>query len=537
MKIVQTFWIDEGINPMTSSFGWCSPKFHLMSWTLSCLQLQKFYGDVELITDSKGRDLLINVLKLPYKNVRVELDRLSFDPNLWVLKKIYSYTLHTEPFLNIDGDVFIFNEFPIDLFHGNLIAQNIENGFWYYKDLVELVNSDFKVIPSIVRNEHNNLMSDGTNTGIVGGLDLDFFLKYFFTVKNFVTYNEEAIQELPPYIMDKFNIFLEQFIFHSLAKENNKDIKYLLEPVNDPSFDGFANFHYLPNDISFIHLLGDFKKNPWVCDQLSKRLFLEYPSYYSRIESFFSEDIEFQTVDFSEIFNKNLRDVISRLKIRNVNNKVNEKYFRTLETLKRFNISFDVGMMDNKNDVLDLLNSSKKIIRRNDFSHLIDDIFSFEEERDKIVKSLLNSSSYLNDNFRSFQYTNLIFFHNDWKKKSFFKLTSLAFWIESNWDWAYNPFLINFKSVDKISINLKVESKYYVTLILFDYTNFDLMEYLLNPIETFLLSIASNEQWISTDVIFEQGKLFFEKLDNEIVERMLEDSIRFFAYSGVIKFK
>ena len=89
-----------------------------MSWALSCLQLNKFYNNVELITDSRGKELLIDKLKLPYKNVRIELDNLNFDcsPQLWVTNKIYSYTLHNEPFLNVDGDVYIFQPFPDDLF-------------------------------------------------------------------------------------------------------------------------------------------------------------------------------------------------------------------------------------------------------------------------------------------------------------------------------------------------------------------------------------------------------------------------------------
>lgn len=89
MNIVHTFWIDKGKDPLKDSFGWCSARYHLMSWALSCLQLHQFYEDLELITDRKGKELLIDQLKLPYKKVRVELDDLDLVqiPGLWVMKK------------------------------------------------------------------------------------------------------------------------------------------------------------------------------------------------------------------------------------------------------------------------------------------------------------------------------------------------------------------------------------------------------------------------------------------------------------------
>lgn len=537
MKIVQTFWIDNEENPLSSSFGWCSPKFHLMSWALSCLQLNKFYGDIELITNSKGKEILIDVLNLPYKRVRIELDEVNFNSKLWVLKKIYSYTLHNEPFLNIDGDVYIFKELPPVLLSGELISQNIEEGFWYYNELLNLVNSDFDFVPSFLRYEQNNSKKNGANAGVLGGLNNEFFFNFYSIVNEFVIRNENAISILDPNMIGRFNIFLEQFFFYSLANKNNIEVKYLLKPVDDPGFDGYANFHYLPNDIKFIHLLGDFKKNTWVCDQLSKRLFLNFPSFHSKIESIFLEDFDFKSNSRGKIYDFYLSKIIYNLKPEPFENKLYEDFFRTLKILELYKVLPDNISSLNEETIFHLVESSKKIIKIDNFSHLIDDVFNFEVDKQKIINLLINSEQIFLDNFKSFHTSNFTFSNNDWRTNSYFKLTSLAFWIESKWDWAHNSFSSNIYNIDKILKNFNQEPEYFVTILLLDSVNFNLIEYLLNPIEVFLLSSCYANRWISTNLVFEHAKCFFQNLESDVIDSTLEDSLRFLSYSGIIQFK
>src|ERR1700749_4013895 len=105
MKIVQSFWSAPYLFSKKESpgsrfnGGWPEKRFNYFSWALSCLQLSKFYTDVELITDSRGKDLLIDKMALPYTTVKVRLDELDrYDPGLWALGKILSYAQNDEPF-------------------------------------------------------------------------------------------------------------------------------------------------------------------------------------------------------------------------------------------------------------------------------------------------------------------------------------------------------------------------------------------------------------------------------------------------------
>jgi len=127
MRIVQSAWACNQSNLLTSNSGWLSPEYNLMSWTLSCLQLKQFYPEVVLYCDHAYAEMLIDNLQLPYTDVICNLDGLNkYHPQLWALPKIYTYSQQENPFLHVDGDVFIWREFSDYLLKGDLIAQNIE---------------------------------------------------------------------------------------------------------------------------------------------------------------------------------------------------------------------------------------------------------------------------------------------------------------------------------------------------------------------------------------------------------------------------
>ena len=112
MKIVQSFWSGNK-DCLKEGYGWLNPIYHYASWILSCNQLRKYYDDVILITDRAGYDVLINKLHLPYTDVIVCLDELlsKYNSNLWALAKIKAYSILDEPFIHVDGDVFVWDRF------------------------------------------------------------------------------------------------------------------------------------------------------------------------------------------------------------------------------------------------------------------------------------------------------------------------------------------------------------------------------------------------------------------------------------------
>ena len=95
MKIVQSFWTKpflsggKGMAGTRLNGGWPEKKFNYFSWALSCLQLRKYYDNVQLVTDDLGKELLIEKMQLPYSSVTTDLNQLDkYNANLWALGKI-----------------------------------------------------------------------------------------------------------------------------------------------------------------------------------------------------------------------------------------------------------------------------------------------------------------------------------------------------------------------------------------------------------------------------------------------------------------
>lgn len=104
MRIVQTFWSSYG-NPTGYSYGWIKPEYNLMSWALSCLCLKKYYNKVELYTDSRGYEILIEKMGLPYSSAHIVFDDFECLPYHWAFSKIKTYSLQKEHFLHVDAHI------------------------------------------------------------------------------------------------------------------------------------------------------------------------------------------------------------------------------------------------------------------------------------------------------------------------------------------------------------------------------------------------------------------------------------------------
>jgi hypothetical protein len=533
MKFVQTFWIDAGKNGLEAPFGWCSAKYHLMSWALSCLQLNKFHSNVELITDTKGKELLIDQLKLPYKNVRIELDNLDFDadPRLWVMKKMYSYTLHDEPFLNVDGDVYIFKSFPKTLLSGDLIAQNIEQDYDYYKELVNLVDNNFEYIPSVMKTL--NISSEpikGCNAGILGGNNFQFFSGYYDLVQRLVTENKNEINKLTATQMVNFNAIVEQYIFYCLSNDREIKVNYLFDTVYDPAFEGFANFHYLPNNTPFIHALGDYKKNGWVCDQLANRLRIDYPEYYDRIMKLFED----QANSSSAVDSIGLGSKYSNFTRMFLEKSDEEKFYRTKQIIASICDQEQLELDPRKLTIVQSLAYLKQNMSNSNLIALLTDVFEFEKEKFRIIQSLPSDDLIWENGVEAIDRANHVFQSENYLENMELRLSPFCMTVESEWDWACNLTLFTRVKMNNIQNNFHQLPHYYQTLLLLDRHHGEVIEYLLGPIEAYLVSLLSRDANTSYAEVAVQVMEFFQNIEATQVPVLLEEAIRFLSFSGVI---
>ena len=285
MTVVQTFWTGKSQSPENESFGWLRPEYHHMSWALSVNLLRRQHKDVVLYTDRKGEELLVKKLNLPYTDVKVVLDELnSYDPDLWALSKIQTYSLQEEPFIHVDGDVFVWAPLPEALFESKLVAQNLENGGQGYLDILKGLKSHLKYFPKAVRRNADAEVYT-YNAGIFGGSDLEFYERYAREAFAFVKQNRSVIDKLPK---TSFNIFLEQYLYYCMVKDEGRQVDCLFPSLfPNPYYLGFGNFDEVPNKRWYLHLVSRFKKNRQVLHMMESQLRQEFPDTYTNMLRFF----------------------------------------------------------------------------------------------------------------------------------------------------------------------------------------------------------------------------------------------------------
>jgi hypothetical protein len=264
--------------------GWPHRTLNYYSWALSCLQLRQFYDVVELVTDEIGKEILIQKMKLPYTKVTTRLDELDdYHHGLWNMGKLFTYGLQREPFLHVDSDVFIFQEFGRNIVNASLVAQNLEKKVQVYSSTFKNVIETFSVIPDHLRILYDMEFTPSCNAGILGGNCISFYQTYVQEVFSFIKNNRRDVERLVAVNAGSFSVVIEQVFFYSLAKRLEIEITYLL-----PEADGFppqiGYFHEAANNSNFVHCVSSYKKDVASYLLLELRLKENYPDWYKRIK-------------------------------------------------------------------------------------------------------------------------------------------------------------------------------------------------------------------------------------------------------------
>lgn len=437
MRIVQTFW-SSNKDLIQNSFGWLSPQYHIMGWALSCLKLKEHYDDLHLYTDANGTAILIDYLGLPYKTVTVCHDSINhYSQNLWAMSKIKTYAAQEEPFIHVDGDVFIWNRFSPDLENANLIAQNLETERGFYKGLMDEVKGNIKNIPDYLEKELAKESISSYNMGLFGGKDIIFIKKYCESALNLIhnNYTPDGQHEVPP----NFNLLFEQILFHALTSLDNKTVDcFFTEKYEADGYTigDFCDFTIVPNKLTYLHLIGNHKRNGYICDLMSRMLFKEYPEYFYKIIALFkNEHVHFEK-KIMDVLPLSLSDSISIEQDKN--NKFDFfPYHRTQRAI----------LKENENATLNDISTFVK----NSASETIKDVFQFENQINSIIDKWANiPGKELHETERiGISYFDFFFKTREDQLKTVFVRHPHLEVIEESYDWdndtkkIVNPYLMN----------------------------------------------------------------------------------------------
>ena len=292
MRAVWSFWS----RPYYAGRGWRwrEPIHHHLAWGLSVRLAQAHYPDTVLITDTRGKALLVGKLGLPFAHVSTELDRLQdADPALWALGKLVAYSLQDQPFVHLDADVFLWQPLPARITGAPVLAQHPEPREFCDLGGPQIVEDAFVRAALGLPAEwqwsrsHPGHRFRQANCGILGGTNTDF-IQYYARLALDLALNPTYSAAWAT-IADRagLNTTLEQFLLSACLDYHRFDpgsphrginARYLF-PTHSAAFDpGEAA------QLGYTHLLGPTKQDLQVTARLEQRARRETPTFYRRCQ-------------------------------------------------------------------------------------------------------------------------------------------------------------------------------------------------------------------------------------------------------------
>lgn len=290
MRIIHSYWPCGARNlaeAKTLSGGWQTPHHHYTAWAASCLMAKRYYSEVVLYTNQIGADLLVGELKLPYSEVVIVPQELldSFDPRLWAMLKVWVYAQQQEPFVHIDGDVFLLQGLTVPSVDGGrqvllgqpdapvveVLVQQEEDNLPYWVSTIPKIKKQIVWLPPALRYD-SPMGVRCYNAGLLGGSNVAFIQKY---ANQALTMLEGALRQ--PELPWAFPLMwmAEQQLIYELSRQENVPVTPLLPPVYDMG--DFAPLSLLPPTLpgqTFLHLLS-LQKNSAYCSGLVTRFLAE----------------------------------------------------------------------------------------------------------------------------------------------------------------------------------------------------------------------------------------------------------------------
>jgi hypothetical protein len=543
MQFVQTLWTGTSEeNPVGIKAGWRSAEYHWISWALSCLQAKSVFGEVNLVTDKKGKEVLIDQLQLPYASVSIDLEQKldHYPQSLFALAKIFTYSIQTEPFLHLDGDVFIWHKPDDNFLNAPLMAQNIDKNLGLYLETLNEINKHFTYIPSVLLKEtYAGKDIYASNAGLLGGSDLSFIKEYCRQAFEFINKNKNDLSKLNT---NSLNFIIEQYLFYQLADKANIPINHLNGVVDVPIFKDYIKFDDFPH-VQMAHPVGGFKKYRHVCDHVAKKLRKDYPDYYYRIINWVrNSDVNMHSsIYYSAQFGL---DLLSPPPV--------EKAI----TIAESKISFDrtnaaVDYLNKKNSVAEEIDLNTDITQTDFADRLIAklpdgpdkdrllEIFRLESERNLLIKALYanraNVSQLYEEDLKAYELIQKTFSlpEVDWIEVEVIATEKYGL-VELEWDWRCD-FKEDIKAI--IERNFNEERSSYTVLLLPDVLEGDIVEYHVDELDAIIFDTMKDKSTIKE--VFLQMKQYFspEEIEEDYLsfKLLIISIIKRLLYAGSVR--
>jgi len=291
MRAVWSFWS----KPFYEGKGrtWREPVHHLLAWGLSLRLARQHYPETVLITDSRGKALLVSNLGLSFTHVSTELDRLrNEDPGWWALGKLTAYSLQDKPFIHLDTDVFLWRPLPGSVTRAPVLAQHPENYHladqWSGPRIIEDAFGRHGLsLPAEWEwsRSHWGQHFREANCGIIGGTNAGFIRYYADLALNIMLNPGHSATWASIPDKDGLNQIMEQFLLAACLEFHRFDPASLFGDVSIKYLFASPENAFNPSHaarLGFTHLLGGAKMDAHVTDRLQQRMQCEDTDFYQR---------------------------------------------------------------------------------------------------------------------------------------------------------------------------------------------------------------------------------------------------------------
>lgn len=298
IKMIQSFWSKPLDNLLSLKYngGWLERKYYYMSLCFSCLLLKRYYENVELVTDTEGKRILIGELGLPYTSTRVDLDGLDpWHSDLGLTAKLVSLQYQCEPAIYVESDLFLCDRLSPQVESGAVVAYG-EIGF-APGELNEFMGFVRKNIPAGNLSAGGSLLgaNAGFDLGLLGGNDIRLVSDFakeslaFLAASGDVIRRDimSAVKDVSKYWHDPhpFDIaiaMLESLLLASFAGRHpgKVNIAYSRSATNRGKT---ANFLEMSVKLAHLRIQHNRKRNIDLCVQMEYKFREQFPDYYDRV--------------------------------------------------------------------------------------------------------------------------------------------------------------------------------------------------------------------------------------------------------------
>lgn len=279
MKYIHSMWSKPATKDNfdnTYDVKYLNKNFY--SYLLSTLLIKKMGYEIELYCDEKTVEYY-NMI--PYDRINViDFDNDGVDSKFWIWGKIKTHCLMNEPYVHVDGDVFLFRDIIGNkLENYPVVVQSIENFNTIGNNFNEIyLNSINPFDVNEFGIDWNKYGLTAYNCGVIGFTDMNIKNEYANKVKEMLTKisTNNNFNDYKKKYSGMFLIAEQSLLYHILRDRNIKPLEILpYDEIVNSKFDWMT----VAGNKGYCHMWGYSKYKDNVIEKIKYKIIRYFPEY------------------------------------------------------------------------------------------------------------------------------------------------------------------------------------------------------------------------------------------------------------------